>query len=146
MNVAEFIAKWRRAELTERSASQQHFLDLCELLDHPKPAEVDPRGDFFTFEKGGIPQIRCFDSRVHRPTGPDSERATLAGTSGLEVRCQELSAHLRGVARASSALMAIIAPADARVAAGLPATAHFAALRSGGAASTRPWRRRSARS
>jgi hypothetical protein len=52
MNLAEFIAKWRRAELTERSASQQHFLDLCELLDHPKPAEVDPRGDFFTFEKG----------------------------------------------------------------------------------------------
>lgn len=52
MNVAEFIAKWRRAELTERSASQQHFLDLCDLLDQPKPAEVDPRGDFFTFEKG----------------------------------------------------------------------------------------------
>jgi hypothetical protein len=40
-SIAEF--KWRRAELTERSAAQQHFLDLCELLDHPKPAEVDPR-------------------------------------------------------------------------------------------------------
>lgn len=52
MNVAEFIEKWRRAELTERSAAQQHFLDLCELLDHPKPAEADPTGDFFTFEKG----------------------------------------------------------------------------------------------
>jgi hypothetical protein len=52
MNVAEFIDKWRKVELTERSAAQQHFLDLCELLDHPKPAEVDPRGEFFTFEKG----------------------------------------------------------------------------------------------
>lgn len=52
MNVAEFIAKWRRVQLTERSASQQHFLDLCALLDHPTPAEIDPRGDFFTFEKG----------------------------------------------------------------------------------------------
>ena len=52
MNVAEFIDKWRRAELTERSAAQQHFLDLCELLDHPKPAEADPTGEFFTFEKG----------------------------------------------------------------------------------------------
>jgi hypothetical protein len=52
MNVAEFIAKWKRVELTERSAAQQHFLDLYDLLDHPKPAEVDPRGDFFTFEKG----------------------------------------------------------------------------------------------
>lgn len=52
MNVAEFIDKWCRAELTERSAAQQHFLDLCDLLDHPKPAEVDPKGEFFTFEKG----------------------------------------------------------------------------------------------
>ena len=52
MNVAEFIAKWRRADLTERSAAQQHFLDLCELLDHPKPAEADPTGEWFTFERG----------------------------------------------------------------------------------------------
>jgi hypothetical protein len=36
MNAAEFVAKWRKAELTERSASQQHFLDLCELVGHPK--------------------------------------------------------------------------------------------------------------
>ena len=35
MNPAEFQDKWRRAELTERSAAQQHFLDLCELLDDP---------------------------------------------------------------------------------------------------------------
>jgi len=34
MKVAEFIAKWRRVELTESSAVQQHFLDLCELFDH----------------------------------------------------------------------------------------------------------------
>jgi len=52
MNPAEFIDKWKKAALTERSAAQQHFLDLCELMDHPKPAEVDPTGEFFTFEKG----------------------------------------------------------------------------------------------
>ena len=52
MNPAELIDKWRRAELTERSAAQQHFLDLCDLLDHLKPAEVDPTGERFTFEKG----------------------------------------------------------------------------------------------
>ncbi len=52
MNVAQFIAKWRRVALTERSASQQHFLDLCEILDHPKPAEADPIGESFTFERG----------------------------------------------------------------------------------------------
>ncbi|MHB8766839.1 MAG: class I SAM-dependent DNA methyltransferase, partial [Deferrisomatales bacterium] len=52
MNPAQFIAKWRQAELTERSAAQQHFLDLCELVDHPKPAEADPQGSWFTFERG----------------------------------------------------------------------------------------------
>lgn len=52
MNVAELIDKWQKVELTERSASQQHFLDLCDLLDHPKPAEIDPRGELFTFERG----------------------------------------------------------------------------------------------
>lgn len=52
MNAAEFVAKWRKSELTERSAAQQHFLDLCELVGHPKPAEADPTGEWFTFEKG----------------------------------------------------------------------------------------------
>ncbi len=52
MTVADFIQKWRRTSLTERSASQQHFLDLCEVFEHPKPAEVDPEGEWFTFERG----------------------------------------------------------------------------------------------
>lgn len=38
MNAPEFIAKWQKVELTERSASQQHFLDLCALLGHATPA------------------------------------------------------------------------------------------------------------
>jgi predicted RNase H-like HicB family nuclease len=32
MNISEFVSKWRKVELTESSASQQHFLDLCERL------------------------------------------------------------------------------------------------------------------
>lgn len=52
MNVAEFIAKWEKVELTESSASHQHFLDLCEVVDHPKPAKADPTGASFTFERG----------------------------------------------------------------------------------------------
>jgi type II restriction/modification system DNA methylase subunit YeeA len=52
MNIHEFIQKWSRVSLTERSASQQHFLDLCEVLGHPKPAAADPKGEWFTFEKG----------------------------------------------------------------------------------------------
>lgn len=52
MNVSEFVAKWQKVALTERSAAHQHFLDLCELLEHPKPAAADPTGESFTFEKG----------------------------------------------------------------------------------------------
>ena len=52
MDVSGFIAKWRQSELTERSAAQQHFLDLCEVFAHPKPAEADPLGEWYTFERG----------------------------------------------------------------------------------------------
>ena len=52
MTPQEFINKWRASTLTERSASQQHFLDLCELLGEPKPADVDPAGEWYCFEKG----------------------------------------------------------------------------------------------
>jgi hypothetical protein len=48
----EFIAKWKRANLSERSAAQQHFLDLCELLAQPKPAAADPDGAWYAFERG----------------------------------------------------------------------------------------------
>jgi len=52
MNVTEFIKKWRKVQLNERAASQEHFLDLCALLGHPTPAAADPEGSSFTFEKG----------------------------------------------------------------------------------------------
>ena len=52
MTPQQFIAKWQRVNLSERSACQQHFLDLCELLGQPKPAEADPEGTWYTFEKG----------------------------------------------------------------------------------------------
>jgi hypothetical protein len=52
MTPQEFIAKWKKAQLSERSAAQQHFLDLCELLGQPKPAAADPEGAWYTFERG----------------------------------------------------------------------------------------------
>lgn len=52
MTPARFIQKWSRAELSERAASQQHFLDLCRLLGQPTPAEHDATGAEYTFEKG----------------------------------------------------------------------------------------------
>lgn len=51
MTPEEFIAKWRGVTRTERSASQEHFLDLCALLEVPKPADIDKHGAEYTFEK-----------------------------------------------------------------------------------------------
>jgi type II restriction/modification system DNA methylase subunit YeeA len=52
MNPLQFIQKWRGHSLTERSAAQQHFLDLCALVEHGTPAALDKTGEVFTFEKG----------------------------------------------------------------------------------------------
>jgi hypothetical protein len=38
-------------DLPERAASQEHFIDLCRLLDHPTPAEADATGEDYCFEK-----------------------------------------------------------------------------------------------
>ena len=52
MNPQQFIDKWRNSTLKERSAAQEHFIDLCRLLEQPTPAAADPDGSWFTFEKG----------------------------------------------------------------------------------------------
>ena len=52
MTPGAFIAKWRATELKERSAAQEHFIDLCRLLGEPTPAEADPAGERYCFERG----------------------------------------------------------------------------------------------
>jgi len=52
MTAREFIIKWQHVELKERSAAQEHFIDLCRLVGHPTPVELDPTGDCFCFERG----------------------------------------------------------------------------------------------
>lgn len=51
MSPEDFIKKWRYVELSERAASQDHFNELCELLEVKKPTDADMHGDWFTFEK-----------------------------------------------------------------------------------------------
>ena len=52
MTPHEFIAKWKPAELKERAACQEHFLDLCRMLGQKTPAEADPKGTWYNFEYG----------------------------------------------------------------------------------------------
>jgi type II restriction/modification system DNA methylase subunit YeeA len=48
----QFVDKWKRIQLTERSSAQSHFIDLCQMLGVPTPTDEDPTGEFYTFEKG----------------------------------------------------------------------------------------------
>ena len=52
LNPSEFVQKWADSELKERSACQEHFIDLCHLVGHPTPAEADKTGASFCFERG----------------------------------------------------------------------------------------------
>lgn len=54
MTPHEFIEKWSKATVKERSGSQEHFIDVCRLLDEPTPNEADPTGETYAFEKGAI--------------------------------------------------------------------------------------------
>ncbi len=56
MVIRDFIAKWQASSLKERSASQEHFIDLCRLLGQQTPSEADPQGIWYTFEKGAAKQ------------------------------------------------------------------------------------------
>ena len=52
MHPAEFQKKWIGVTLKERSAAQEHFIDLRHVLGVPTPAAADPDGTFYTFERG----------------------------------------------------------------------------------------------
>ena len=52
MTPADFIQKWGDSTLRERQGAQEHFIDLCRLLGEPTPAEDDPLGDHYCFERG----------------------------------------------------------------------------------------------
>jgi hypothetical protein len=44
MHIHEFQAKWKRAiagAVNERAAAQEHFIDLCRVLDQPTPNDSD---------------------------------------------------------------------------------------------------------
>jgi type II restriction/modification system DNA methylase subunit YeeA len=52
MTPAQFISKWSDSRLRERQGAQEHFIDLCRLLGQPTPAEDDPVGERYCFERG----------------------------------------------------------------------------------------------
>ncbi len=51
LNAAEFAAKWIGNTNTERAAAQEHFIDICTMLDVATP-NTDREGEAYAFEKG----------------------------------------------------------------------------------------------
>ena len=51
LSLPQFVERWKASTLTERAAAQSHFIDLCEVLGQPYPAEVDQTGETYAFEK-----------------------------------------------------------------------------------------------
>ena len=52
MTPAEFARKWGESTQKERSAAQEHFIDICRMLGVPTPNEADPTGTWYAFERG----------------------------------------------------------------------------------------------
>ncbi len=51
MTPQEFIAKWRGSRGRESAGAQEWFLDLCRVVEHPTPAEMDRSQEWYTFER-----------------------------------------------------------------------------------------------
>jgi hypothetical protein len=61
MTPAEFKRKWARYSGKETAAYQEHFNDLCALLDQPTPATADPTGsESFCFQKRVVKDAELF--------------------------------------------------------------------------------------
>jgi type II restriction/modification system DNA methylase subunit YeeA len=52
LSVPEFVARWQRVDTNEKQSAQPHFIDLCAMLGQPTPAQADPTGTRYTFERG----------------------------------------------------------------------------------------------
>ncbi len=51
LTIADFVHRWKLNAQSERASAQSHFADLCELLGEKTPAESDPAGERYAFEK-----------------------------------------------------------------------------------------------
>ena len=52
LSPAELAAKWIDSTCTEPAASEEHFIDLCRMLEVSTHNEVESTGEFYGFDKG----------------------------------------------------------------------------------------------
>ena len=51
-SLLEFVARWQASTLTEKSAAQTHFIELCQVLGKPWPTSGNALSVVYAFEKG----------------------------------------------------------------------------------------------
>jgi len=79
MTPAEFKRKWDRYKGKEASAYQEHFSDLCRLLQQPTPAEADPTGtESFCFQKYVVKDAELFALKEDSGEVADAEERGFA--------------------------------------------------------------------
>ena len=112
MTPDQFARKWGRAQLRERAGSQEHFLDICRLIGESTPAEADPDGEFFTFEKSlkkesggtGFADVWRKRSVCFRGVGSARLHAPLWNQISTSPNCRSLSVNHRERVRTKRAV------------------------------------------
>ena len=51
LSVGDLVRKWKINSLSEVQGSHAHFIDLCVMLGVPNPAENDPSGERYCFNR-----------------------------------------------------------------------------------------------
>ncbi len=51
LSIPDFVNRWKIKSQSERASAQSHFIDLCDMLGEPRPAEGDSAGERYAFEK-----------------------------------------------------------------------------------------------
>jgi hypothetical protein len=89
-----FVAKWRTNTRKERSAAQEHFIDLCRLIGHPTPGEA-ATSSTYDFEAGASKQAGAVGGPMSgkKAISPGSIRASTP-TSGKPISsCSNIESH-----------------------------------------------------
>jgi hypothetical protein len=78
MTPQAFTEKWRASTLKESAAYVEHFTDLCRMLGQPTPAEADPNGTSFTFQKGVTKNLGSATKTIDTLFGAQPVKSALA--------------------------------------------------------------------
>ncbi len=74
MTPADFKRKWAKVTVKESGIYQSHFDDLCRVLNVLPPAEADPTGEFFCYQKRVVKDAELFDMTESGEVAEPGER------------------------------------------------------------------------